>query len=169
MDTEEGRSMFLQQDARYGPNKPEKLPGRKRDRDRAAKRAERAAAGLPAELGEEEGMDIDDLTTSPTTNQFTASSFNTPTQPIASSTTTTTTSGGLLSSPVRPDQTPSTSTSATTTRTPRYPAHSSNITPIGRPRTRPLVEVGTLQELAHLDVDSLPANIRGMSYQAVTY
>jgi hypothetical protein len=157
--------MFLQQDARYGPNKPEKLPGRKRDRDRAAKRAERAAAGLPAE--EEEGMDVDEPTTSPTTNEFTASSFNTPSQPITSSTTTT--SEGLLSSPVRPDQTPSTSTSTTTTTTPRYPAHSSNITPIGRPRTRPLVEVGTLQELAHLDVDSLPTNVRGMSCQAITY
>jgi len=157
---EEGRSIFLQQDARYGPNKPEKLPGRKRDRDRAARRAEREAAGLPAELEEGEegfGMDIDESTTSPTatTNEYTASSFNTPSQPIVSSTTT----SGMLSSPVRPDQTPSSSTTAT----PRYPGHSSNITPIGRPRTRPLLEITTLQELAHLDVESLPANIRGLS------
>jgi len=161
---EEGRSIFLQQDARYGPNKPEKLPGRKRDRDRAARRAEREAAGLPAELeGEEEeglgmgmGMEIDEATTSPTatTNEY-ASAFNTPSQPIVSSTTT----SGMLSSPIRPDQTPSSSTAAT----PRYPGHSSNITPIGRPRTRPLLEITTLQELAHLDVESLPANIRGMS------
>lgn len=159
---EEGRSIFLQQDARYGPNKPEKLPGRKRDRDRAARRAEREAAGLPAELeGEEEeglgmGMEVDEATTSPTatTNEYT-SAFNTPSQPIVSSTTT----SGMLSSPIRPDQTPSSSTAVT----PRYPGHSSNITPIGRPRTRPLLEITTLQELAHLDVESLPANIRGMS------
>ena len=53
---EEVRPMFLKQPARYGPNAPEKLPGRKRDRDRAERRAAGMDVGGDEESGDE-GMD----------------------------------------------------------------------------------------------------------------
>jgi len=152
--------MFLKQDARYGPNKPEKLPGRKRDRDRAARRAERAAAGMGMDMdgdvdvgdeSEEEelgvGMEVDDDDDNnaiPTINDFT-----------------------LLSEQATPGAGPSTSTSPARPTTSASPSKSYdmaisrlNDTPIGRPRTRPVIEITSLQELAHLDIASLPSNIR---------
>jgi len=131
--------MFLKQPARYGPNAPEKLPGRKRDRDRAARRLERLAAGMEVdeESSGDEGMDVDVNTNEPATvESFTSHSI-------------TSTPGAGPSISHRPIS-PSTTTSL------------NPLTPIGRPRTRPTIEITSLPELAHLDIGALPPNIRIM-------
>jgi hypothetical protein len=159
---EEGRSIFLKQDARYGPNKPEKLPGRKRDRDRAARRAERVAAGMDVDgddESEDEGMEVDDEPA--TVEGFTslntgggAGPSTSPLRPITSP------AINRNISPLYPStQTPTSANTNTNTNTNRW----SHATPIGRPRTRPVIEITSLAELAHLDINSLPANIRGKS------
>jgi len=154
--------MFLKQDARYGPNKPERLPGRKRDRDRAARRAEKTAAGMGMDMdgdvdvgdeSEEEelgvGMEVDDDDNAvPTINEFTRlSEQSTPGARPSTST-----------SPARP------TTSASPSRSYDMAISRLNDTPIGRPRTRPVIEITSLQELAHLDIASLPSNIRSTFY-----
>ena len=140
---EEVRPMFLKQPARYGPNAPEKLPGRKRDRDRAARRAERLAAGMEVDKDDEESgdegmdMDVDVDTNEPATlESFTSHSI-------------TSTPGAGPSISHRP-------ISPTTT------TNLNPLTPIGRPRTRPTIEITSLPELAHLDIAALPPNIRIM-------
>jgi len=138
-EEEEIRPMFLKQPARYGPNAPEKLPGRKRDRDRVARRAERLAAGMDVdeESSGDEGMDVDVDTNEPATlESFTSHSI-------------TSTPGAGPSISHRPIS-PSTTTSL------------NPLTPIGRPRTRPTIEITSLPELAHLDIGALPPNIRIM-------
>jgi hypothetical protein len=137
---EEIRPMFLKQPARYGPNAPEKLPGRKRDRDRAARRAERVAAGMEVDDEEsgDEGMDVDIDTNEPATiDDFTSHSNQIATPGAGPSTS---------HHPISP--------SANTNLNP--------LTPIGRPRTRPTIEITSLPELAHLDINALPPNIRIM-------
>jgi hypothetical protein len=140
-EEEEIRPMFLKQPARYGPNAPEKLPGRKRDRDRAVRRAERIAAGMEVDKDDEEsgdeGMDVDVDTNEPATlESFTSHSI-------------TSTPGAGPSISHRPI-----SPNTNTTLNP--------LTPIGRPRTRPTIEITSLPELAHLDIAALPPNIRIM-------
>jgi hypothetical protein len=138
---EEIRPMFLKQPARYGPNAPEKLPGRKRDRDRAARRAERLAAGMEVDKDDEEsgdeGMDVDVDTNEPATlESFTSHSI-------------TSTPGAGPSVSHRPIS-------------PTVNTNLNPLTPIGRPRTRPTIEITSLPELAHLDIAALPPNIRIM-------
>lgn len=139
---EEVRPMFLKQPARYGPNAPEKLPGRKRDRDRAARRAERMAAGMQVDEKEsgDEGMEVDSH------EPASLDSFTNNSDPTSTAT---------------PGAGPSTSTSKTH-RPISSPTHMNSMTPIGRPRTRPSIEITSLPELAHLDINALPPNIRIM-------
>jgi hypothetical protein len=142
---EEVRPMFLKQAARYGPNAPEKLPGRKRDRDRAARRAERIAAGMEVDDEEsgDEGMDVDIDTNEPATiDDFTSHSNQTATP-----------GAGPSTSPLQ-SIAPSANTNTNINLNP--------LTPIGRPRTRPTIEITSLPELAHLDIGALPPNIRIM-------
>jgi hypothetical protein len=141
---EEVRPMFLKQPARYGPNAPEKLPGRKRDRDRAARRAERLAAGMDVDKDDEEsgdeGMDMDvdvNINEPATLESFTSHSNPTSTPGAGPS---------VSHRPISP--------TANTSLNP--------LTPIGRPRTRPTIEITSLPELAHLDIGALPPNIRIM-------
>jgi hypothetical protein len=129
---ETARPMFLQQEPRCGPNRPDVFAGRKRDRERAARRAASAKQG-------EEGMEVDEKEDEEDNGTGGPSS-----SPIKS----------LVNSGSVPTPTPYWSTKDTM----------GTGTPIGRPRTRPLVEINTLPELAHVDIDSLPANVRGMSF-----
>lgn len=161
-EEEEVRPMFLKQPARYGPNAPEKLPGRKRDRDRAARRAERLEAGMDVDLDHEDeddneggsgaegmgmGMEIDTNDPTPATlEDFTAYASILSTTPGAG--------------PSSPSHSTITRTSPNTNTSTRFDP----LTPIGRPRTRPTIEITSLPELAHLDIAALPANIRSMSF-----
>jgi hypothetical protein len=143
-EEEEVRPMFLKQPARYGPNAPEKLPGRKRDRDRAERRAERLAAGMDVDEDDEsgdEGMDVDVDVDVDTNEPATLESFT------SHSITSTPGAGPSISHrPISPTKT----------------TNLNPLTPIGRPRTRPTIEITSLPELAHLDIGALPPNIRIM-------
>jgi hypothetical protein len=134
---EEVRPMFLKQPARYGPNAPEKLPGRKRDRDRAERRAAGMDVGGDEESGDE-GMDVDVDTNEPATVESFTSHSNPTSTPGAGP--------SISHRPISPTKT----------------TNLNPLTPIGRPRTRPTIEITSLPELAHLDIGALPPNIRIM-------
>lgn len=145
------RPMFLMAPAKYGPNKPPVLPGRKRDRERAAKRADRAEGDGGGGEGEEE-MDLDEehedqMTTPPADESTSAMQDDT-------------------DSPMTPDPGPAEGTSTGTpdwsSWRPRTHGRGTG-GPIGRPRTRPLIEVGSVAELANVDVEHLAHNVRGKS------
>jgi hypothetical protein len=164
------RPMFLIGPAKQGPNAPPVLPGRKRDRDRAARRAERlekTGSGETMDIEDERGDNIQgdrgeegQTTPEPTTE---AGEFSSPipiplptSSPIAS-----------LRSPSTPAQSSRQAQASDhgqgsdwSSWTPRFSAVNG---PIGRPRTRPMVEIESLAELANVDLEKLAPNVRGES------
>jgi len=163
------RPMFLIGPAKQGPNAPPVLPGRKRDRDRAARRAERLE-----KTGSGETMDIEDergdtihgdmgeegqTTPEPTTEGDFSSPIPIPTSsPIASFRSPTTPAQSSRQAQAQAqDQGQGSDWSSWT---PRFSAVNG---PIGRPRTRPMVEIESLAELANVDMEKLAPNVRGES------